>query len=73
VSQVAEDSHEYLIFKVRKKGMLPLSESRHWYGQLIMRDMRKALADSVKIEYNEKYFPPSISPGSNESPVSVAH
>jgi hypothetical protein len=52
VSQMTEDSNEYLIFKVRKKTMLPLAEARHWYGQLNMRDMRKSLASDVKVEYN---------------------
>jgi hypothetical protein len=56
VSPVTEDENEYLIFKVRKKRMLPLSESRHWYGQLIMREMRRDLAASVKVEYNDQFF-----------------
>jgi parvulin-like peptidyl-prolyl isomerase len=52
VSQVTEDSNEFLIFKVRKKTILPLAEARHWYGQLNMRDMRKSLASDVRVEYN---------------------
>jgi parvulin-like peptidyl-prolyl cis-trans isomerase-like protein len=56
VSPVTEDENEYLIFKVRKKRMLPLSESRHWYGQLIMREMRRDLAARVKVEYNDQFF-----------------
>jgi hypothetical protein len=69
VSQVTEDSHEYLIFKARTKSMLPLAESRHWYGQLLMRDMRKELAASVKIEFNEEYFPTTKkpNPGGNDA------
>jgi hypothetical protein len=73
VSEVTEDSHEYLIFKIRTKSILPLAESRHWYGQLIMRDMRKALAASVKVEFNDQYFPTikKPQPGGDES-VGVA-
>jgi len=62
VSQLAEDSREYLIFKIRNKHMLPLAESRHWYGQLVMRDMRNALAAGVKVEYDDQYFPPINKP-----------
>jgi hypothetical protein len=57
VSQVTEDSHEYLIFKARKKHVLPLSESTHWYGQLRMRAMRRQLNESVKADFNDLYFP----------------
>jgi hypothetical protein len=56
VSALSEDSHEYLVFKARKRTMLPLSESRHWYGQLIMRGMRRDLNDAVKMDLNEQYF-----------------
>jgi parvulin-like peptidyl-prolyl isomerase len=69
VSQLSEDSHEYLFFKIRTKDILPLAEARHWYGQLVMRDMRKDLAAAVKVEFNDKYFPTVNKPnaGGNET------
>jgi parvulin-like peptidyl-prolyl isomerase len=56
VSQVFEDSHEYLILKCVHRRIMPLAESRHFYGQLRMKAMRKALEDGVKTQFNDEYF-----------------
>jgi len=60
VSEVFEDSHEYLILKCVHRRTMPLSESRHFYGQLRMKTMRKVLEDGVKIQFNDEYF---VKPG----------
>jgi hypothetical protein len=72
ITPVIEDSHEYLFFKIRNKHMLPLADARHWYGQLIMRDMRKALAASVNVEYNDQYFPQAKPKSAGDESVGAA-
>jgi hypothetical protein len=56
VSEVFEDSHEYLILKCVHRRSMPVAESRHFYGQLRMKAMRKALEDDVKTQFNDEYF-----------------
>jgi len=56
VSQVFEDSHEYLILKCVHRHTMPLAESRHFYGQLRMKAMRTALENDVKTQFNNEYF-----------------
>ena len=56
VSPVFEDSHEYLILKCVHRRTMPLAESRHFYGQLRMKAVRKALEDDVTTQFNDEYF-----------------
>ena len=64
VSQVTEDSHEYLIFKCAKREIIPLEERKKLAGWLRMREAKQALQDAVKTQYNDQYF--SASGGDQE-------
>lgn len=57
VSALAEDDHEYLVFKVIKRRIIaPDDEGRHHWGQLRMKEVRKQLDDTSKVQLNDKYF-----------------
>ena len=64
VSEVAEDDHEYLIFKCAEKHIEPPAERKKLCGWLRIRDAREALSNSVKTHFNPQYFP--TAPGSNQ-------
>jgi len=56
VSAVAEDEHEYLIFKCLDKHTIPQDERKKFYGWLRMRDSRQSLKDMVQIQFDQQYF-----------------
>jgi hypothetical protein len=56
VSQVAEDSHEYLIFKCAKRDVVPVAERKKLVGWLRVREAKQALQDAVKTQFNDQYF-----------------
>ena len=59
VSAVAEDDHEYLIFKCVDKHTVPPDGRKKLYGWLRMRDSMQSLRDMVQTEFNQQYFPSS--------------
>ncbi len=69
VSQIAEDDHEFLIFKCVEKHAIPPSEAKRFAGWLRMRDSKTALRDSVKTQYNQQYFPTASVPAEKEADV----
>jgi PPIC-type PPIASE domain len=73
VSAVAEDEHEYLIFKCLDKQTIPADERKKFYGWLRMRDSRQALKDMVQVQFDQQYFLTPAKQGGDAATSGKAH